>query len=187
MLYPDWRKCFITSYVKITGLSPVLIEYKYYFSTWGGRGGPTLPLPRRWYQFPKSSVISFKTGNRHQPQLTLGLSLARRSFTMHCFTNPVERWWWVGQDWPAVWSVRYYNVAADAHHVVTDVTPNWLNINCGPQSQTRPEGCSLWSTLWHLPFILLPSHPFNVFWLTILCPWGLNCPRPSLLLPFSCI
>ena len=135
MLYPDWRKCFITSYVKITGLSPVLIEYKYYFSTWGGRGGPTLPLPRRWYQFPKSSVISFKTGNRHQPQLTLGLSLARRSFTMHCFTNPVERWWWVGQDWPAVWSVRYYNVAADAHHVVTDVTPNWLNINCTSAGQ----------------------------------------------------
>ena len=29
----------------------------------------------------------------------------------------------------------YDNVAADAHDVVTDVSPNWLNINCTSAGQ----------------------------------------------------
>ena len=77
---------------------------------------------------------------------------------MHCFTNPVERWWWVGQDWPAVWSVRYYNVAADAHHVVTDVTPNWHNINC--RQQTAEGSSQVYDSVYNnfLSSIAFTSH-----------------------------
>ena len=77
---------------------------------------------------------------------------------MHCFTNPLERWWWVGQDWPAVWSVRYYNVAADAHHVVTDVTPNWHNINC--RQQTAEGSSQVYDSVYNnfLSSIAFTSH-----------------------------
>ena len=129
------------------GPGQYLIEYKHYFSTReGGGGGRGLGGPTSVIEtvILVSQELSYIIQNRKQTpaQSYLRERERERGNTLQFIViliQPVRAGAGVvaGQ---RTW--RYHNVAADAHDVVTDVSPNWQNII--GLCLCRPEG---WRTV----------------------------------------